>query len=263
MMRGPAQTWLVLSLMAASGCASPPPPAAPMRADTVTVVAYNIHHAEGMDGRLDLARVARLLNELDADLVALQEVDERVRRTARVDQAGRLAEWTGLQPVFGAFMPYQDGQYGMAVLSRWPIVGSTNHRLPDGAEPRTSLAVRVRSPDSGRELVFAGVHFYRTEEERLAQARTLVQALDTVRAVTILAGDFNSTPDSPVMTELAEDWSIVEKGEDRFTFSSFDPVREIDFVLHRGDGVEVVEQRVLDEPVISDHRPLLVKFVIR
>ena len=251
-----------MAVFASAGCATPAPPLPELPPDTITIVAYNIHHGEGMDGRLDLVRLAELLKELSPDLVALQEVDDRVRRTARVDQAEALGRWTGLDPVFGAFMPYQDGEYGMAVLSRWPVVASTNHRLPDGAEPRSSLAVRVRSPQTGREIVFAGVHLYRTDGERMAQARALMQALDSVAVPAILAGDFNSTPDSEVMAELAESWSIVPKGEDRLTYPSESPAREIDYVLVRGRGIEILEERVLDEPVISDHRPLLVRLVL-
>ena len=81
---------------------------------------------------------------------------------------------------------------------------------------------------------------------------------------TILAGDFNSEPYTRVINDLRRGWTIVDKGDDNLTFSSFDPVREIDFMMYRPDDrFEVLGQWVLDEPVISDHRPVVTDFVIR
>lgn len=232
--------------------------------DTVTVLAYNIHHGEGMDSVLDLERIAALIRSVDPDLVALQEIDSVTTRTGEVDQAAELGRLTGLTPVYGRFMAYRGGAYGMALLSRWPISTTTNYPLPDGEEPRTALSAVVTAPASGRLLRFVGIHFYRTEAERLAQARALEAALERDTIPTILAGDFNSTPDSEVMDFLRESWHVVDKGTDRLTFSSWDPVREIDYVLMRPfDRFEVLGQRLLDEPVASDHRPVLVEFVLR
>jgi len=231
--------------------------------DTLRVLAYNIHHGAGMDELLDLERIAALIRRVDPDLVALQEVDSVTSRTDSVDQAVELGRLTGLEPVFGRFMPYRGGAYGMALLSRWPIVESSNLRLPEGEEPRTALSALVASPKTGRRVRFVGIHFYRTEEERLAQAIRLEDLLgDDVP--TVLAGDFNSTPGSAVLAHLAQSWVIIEKGDDHLTFPSYAPEREIDFVLLRpGDRFEVIGQRLITEPVASDHRPLVVDLVVR
>jgi endonuclease/exonuclease/phosphatase family metal-dependent hydrolase len=152
----------------------------------------------------------------------------------------------------------------MAVLSRFPVVRSENLRLPDGDEPRTALAVTVQLPRSGLPLRFVGIHFYRTDEERLAQAISLEEQLGAEPIPTVLAGDFNSRPGSEVMTHLAEGWKLVEKGADSFTFPSYAPDHQIDYVLLRPAGsFEILAERVLDEPVASDHRPILVDLVVR
>ncbi len=152
----------------------------------------------------------------------------------------------------------------MALLSRWPLAESENLRLPDGEEPRTALAALVSSPTTGRTLRFVGIHLYRTEEERLAQAMALGEFLAGDTVPTILAGDFNSTPESGVMAFLRSDWSVTPKGEDRLTYSSFEPIREIDFVLVRPEErFELLRQWLLDEPVASDHRPVVVDLVLR
>jgi endonuclease/exonuclease/phosphatase family metal-dependent hydrolase len=230
---------------------------------TLRILAYNIHHGEGNDEVLDLERIARLIRDLDPHLVALQEVDNRTERTGGVDQAAELGRLTGMTPVFGKFMDYEGGEYGMAVLSRLPVLGSANHRLPEGAEPRSALVVRVELPGDHGEALFAGIHLYRTEEERLAQAGRLLEVLEPGVAA-ILAGDFNSRPGSPVMHLIGETFTIPDKEGDRLTFSSDRPRVEIDFIAWRpAERFAVVESRVIDEPVASDHRPVFLAVEIR
>lgn len=263
--RPPAAAGLAL-LIALTACARtrPDPPVDQTTADTIHVVAYNIHHGEGMDEVVDLERLARLIVDTNPDLVALQEVDRETERTGGVDQANALGRLTGLEAVFGAFMPYQGGEYGMAVLSRWPVVASQNLRLPDGAEPRSSVSVRIRAPNTGREFLFVGIHFYRTEEERLAQATRLLELIQEDTIPVILAGDFNSTPGSAVIDLLARSFTVIDKGDDHLTFPSWEPAREIDFIMLRpGHRFEVLEHSVGHEPVASDHRPLTALLILR
>ncbi|CAN0507817.1 unnamed protein product, partial [Discosporangium mesarthrocarpum] len=142
-------------------------------------------------------------------------------------------------------------------LSRHEILESNNHRLPDGSEPRTALDARVRLPN-GEEVVICGVHFYQTKEQRLAQAKTVVDIYKDVQTPVIIGGDFNSKPGSPVVTLFEQRWVNPDKGDDCLTIPSDDPRSEIDFVMYRpADRFEVVSIDVIDEPVISDHRPVL------
>ena len=254
-------------LMLIAGCASDDADRADsdaMVADTLRILAYNIHHAEGMDEILDLQRIADLIKKVDPDLVALQEVDSVVVRTNGVDQAAVLAEMTGMESVFGRFMPYQGGAYGMALLSRLPVRSSINYRLPDGDEPRSALSAVVELPGSGQLLRFIGIHFYRTEEERLAQAMKLEELIGMEQEMpTLLAGDFNSEPGTAVLNHLEQGWHVLDKGEDNLTFSSFNPVKEIDFFMWRPvNRFVLIDQDVLDEPVISDHRPLVLDVAV-
>ena len=231
--------------------------------DTLRVLAYNIHHGEGMDEVIDLQRIADLVNEVSPDLVALQEVDSVVTRTNGVDQAAELGRLTSMQPIFGRFMAYQGGAYGMAVLSRLPVRESTNVRLPDGDEPRSVVSAVVDLP-SGNTLRFNGIHFYRTEQERFAQATALEAWLNDQEPMpTILAGDFNSYRGDSVLTHLEQTWHVVDKGEDMNTFPSWEPDREIDYFMWKSaDSFTILHQELLDEPVISDHRPLLIDIVV-
>ncbi|MGB5673610.1 MAG: endonuclease/exonuclease/phosphatase family protein [Gemmatimonadota bacterium] len=234
--------------------------------DVVRILAYNIKHGLGMDGKVDLERVASVIRSVQPDVVTLQEIDSVTSRTGLEDQATRLGELTGMQAMFGGFMDYRGGRYGMALLSRYPVVEWENHRLPDGAEPRTALAARVQllKPGYGQgpQVVVVGVHLYANTEERLAQAARLVELFADETAPVVLAGDFNSIPDSKVirLLEDAGGWQRPAKEGQAFTFPSETPDREIDFILFRpGSRFAVREHRVVEETVASDHRPVLLE----
>jgi len=222
------------------------------------VLAYNIRHGLGMDDSVDLTKAARIINSLDPDLVALQEIDSATERTRSVDQAAVLGSLTGMHAAFGDFMKYQGGKYGMALLSRHPIERLQNHRLPGNTEPRSALTALVRHASTGTKILFVGIHLYSTAQERLAQAQTLVDLMSSTIVPVILAGDFNSTPESEVIKLLRHHWYVPEKGDDSLTFPSIDPDREIDFIMFRPRAAfEILESRVIHEPLASDHRPVL------
>jgi endonuclease/exonuclease/phosphatase family metal-dependent hydrolase len=246
---------LTLSLVVMSGCQSP-------GRQQVRVLAYNIHHAEGTDGELDLARIAQVIESVQPDLVALQEVDNRTQRTGGVDQTAELGQLTGMQAVFGKAMDYQGGGYGLAILSRWNILESVTHPLPstEGHEPRAVLMVKVRTPRRS-ELWFGSTHFDHTREEteRLGQAARIREMFASRNEPVILAGDFNAVPESRVMKLLLEDWLDASALEPQPTVPANKPRSRIDYVLVRPkNGWKTIETRVLEEAVASDHRPLFV-----
>lgn len=222
------------------------------------ILSYNVRHGEGMDHELDLARTARVIERTRPDLVALQEIDLGTNRTGSVDQARRLGELTGMHAVFGEFMEYDGGRYGMALLSRHPIERADNHRLPDGAEPRSALAAHVRLTGTDRRLVLVGLHLYRTEEERFAQASRVAEIFGAEATPVILAGDLNSEPGTRPMRALLDRWQLPAKRNGQHTFPASEPDQDIDHVLLPRDGpFRLIEYQVIDEPSASDHRPVL------
>lgn len=157
----------------------------------VTVASYNIHSCLGTDGRRDPARVARVIREIDPDIIGLQEVDAGYWTAHGEDQLERLAGETGLQGVSGPTLKSSSGEYGNAVLSRWPVteVRRFDLSLP-GREPRGALDVTVQ-PAWGTVRMLV-THFGLRAAERFTQAGALIGLLEGERAdIEVLAGDFN------------------------------------------------------------------------
>ncbi|MCP3978586.1 MAG: hypothetical protein GY716_04520 [bacterium] len=216
------------------------------------VLSYNIHHGRGTDGVFDYERLARIINDLEPDLVALQEVDRGVRRSGGVDQAPILAELTGMHSAFGNALYHQGGEYGEAILSRFPLHRIRAHHLPFRAdlEPRTALAARVDPGPGLPDLVFVGTHLcHQQQDTRTEQTKRLHALFSSGDTPVIMAGDFNARPGSDPMNVLLEDGWV----------DAVAPRSRIDYVLHRErDPWHVAEVRIVDEPVASDHDPVLV-----
>lgn len=255
---------LVASVGLALARADQSPPAPPPAPPRLRVMTYNIHHGAGMDQRIDLPRIARVITDAKVDLVALQEVDDKTKRSGGVDQAAELAGLTGMHAAFGKAMDYSGGGYGQAVLSRWPIAEHKTHALPftKGREPRAVLEARVRPPGLP-EIAFAGTHLdhLKDDSDRLAQVKEINRLLVRAGAPpTILVGDMNAAPDSAPMKVLLEHWADTSGPDHTPTCPAEKPTVKIDWVLTlRSAGWRVIASRVVDEKVASDHRPVVVE----
>ncbi|MHC1765023.1 MAG: endonuclease/exonuclease/phosphatase family protein [Verrucomicrobiia bacterium] len=231
-------------------------------AGELRVLTYNIHHGEGTDGKLDLKRIADVILSARPDLVALQEVDNRTQRTGQVDQAAELARLTGFHAVFGKAFDFQGGQYGAAILSRWPFEKTEPRVLPGSErhEIRPALTAWIKTGATGPVLTLISTHFdHQSEQERLTQAKRLLEyvADDGGRPI-ILAGDFNALVSSPVMNLFEPGWLNPTASKPLFTIPSGNPSRQIDFVLFQPkDSWRMLDARVLDSNA-SDHCALLV-----
>lgn len=237
--------------------------AEPREKTVLRIMAFNIRHGRGMDEKVDLQRTAEVIKHWKPDLVAVQEVDRNTNRTEKTDQTKRLGEMTGLYAVFGKAIDYQDGEYGLTVLSRFPILKQKMILLPPGVqqEQRGILVVSVKVPDeNGQEIRFASTHLsVASEEERLAQVKRINELFFTEDNdfPTIIAGDFNAIPSTKPMAVIKEKWidSAIVATE---KVDKPDRTNRIDFILFRSkDGFDVRESRTIEDRITSDHFPIL------
>ena len=229
---------------------------------SIRVLTYNIHHGEGRDGILDLERIANVIRSCDPDVVCLQEVDRNLPRTNHIDMPARLAELLDMEAVFEANYRFDGGEYGNATLTRLPIVGVENRRLPGppGVEPRGCLRTDVRWRNETVSIF--NTHWGLKPAERLEQATETAEFMDGHRHA-VLAGDLNATPESEplaiVLDVLADSaTSVASAGRaDLNTVRG----RRIDYVLGlKPEHAAVIRDEVSE--VASDHLPYFADLVL-
>lgn len=228
----------------------------------ITILSYNIRHGFGMDGKLNLQRIADAINRQAPDLVGIQEVDLNTTRSGLVDEATTLGSLTGMKPFFGKAIPFQGGEYGIAILARDPDATMHSHIPLPGAEPRTLLAIQTKTKE-GKPLVFVNTHFDLQQQRQMESAKIIAGWLGKLDGLpAIFVGDFNCEPNSETFLELTKTWKHVTKGKPLPTFPAPKPSREIDHAfITPANGWELEDIQVVQEPIASDHRPL--KFEIR
>jgi len=225
----------------------------------VRILSYNIHHGEGVDGKVDLERLARVIKATEPDLVALQEVDRNTQRTSKVDQPSEFARLTGMHVFFGWNIPYQGGDYGNAILSKYPIKQTRNHKLPSfyKNEQRGVIEAEIEFPGFQPPLLLLATHLdYRGQsEERPASVKKIAEVVSvSPNRPALLAGDLNDRIGSETLRDFDANWTRVSQ-EEQPTYPVDKPIRQIDFILTRpAQGWKVLETCVLDEVVASDHR---------
>jgi endonuclease/exonuclease/phosphatase family metal-dependent hydrolase len=241
------------------------------RARTLRVMTYNVHGCVGLDGRLSPARIARVIAQADADVVALQELDVGRVRSDGVDQAGAIAERLEMGFHFHPAWQLEEERYGDAVLSRLPLRLVHAGRLPGKPsrfcpEPRGALWVAVTL--DGHELQLLNTHLGLNPQERLAQAEALLGpdwlSHPACREPVVLCGDLNARPQSApcrLLLGRLRDAQPDRKGRRPVnTWPTRYPVARIDHVFV-SRGVRVLKVGVLRTQlarVASDHLPLVV-----
>lgn len=236
-------------------------------AKTIRVLTYNIHHGEGVDGKVDLARQAEVIKSVQPDLVALQEVDDRTLRTGNVDQTAELARLTGLQGRFVHQLDFEGGRYGQAILSRFAVSDVTLHWLPGTPDRERRMAGIVSVEIYSTPIRFITTHLHHNNDvfrkDQALRLNNLFAADDAANGLTFLAGDLNAVPQSVPMQILGERWQSVTDEKPLLTFPADKPERQLDYILFRPlNRITVSSVKVVDEAVASDHRPLVAEFVL-
>lgn len=220
------------------------------------VMTYNIKHAE----LSSLESIASVINAQSPDLVVLQEVDVLTTRSGEVDQAARLGALTGMYHSFQpSLLNYDTGQYGLALLSRYPIRSSQRIPLRSAAEQRI-LALMEVELDTTHVIPVGITHFGTTgATERQNQADDVKAAL-TGKPWAVLGGDLNASPSEACITslkqQLTDAWTRGGSGSG-YTHDAAFPTRRIDYVMLGSAWTSPVLASVVGASSQSDHRPVV------
>jgi len=176
-----------------------------------------------------------------------------------------LAKLTGMTCVFSNNFRYQGGEYGNAVLTRFPVLSATNshYQMLRTNEQRGLLQITIEALK--HRLVFMNTHidYRRDDTERLLNVKEIQSLASKYAGLPIvLCGDFNDTPDSRVHKQLKETfvdtWELASRDKG-WSYPAEGPRKRIDYVwISKPANLQIVEARIL-ESAASDHRPVIVE----
>jgi endonuclease/exonuclease/phosphatase family metal-dependent hydrolase len=227
--------------------------------DMLRVATYNVRSCRGVDGHVDVPRIVRVLTEIDADVVALQEIlwSEDPRR----DQLGRIARVLGMDTVPAATLRQGHDWFGVAVLSRAPIVHHGRYELGarDG-EPRCALRVDLEIDGTVQTVVTT--HMGLTVRERWDQLVRLEAVLDSMGGgPVVLMGDLNAwVPGRDITRRLRERFGTQPWVR---SFPALRPLLPLDriFTTPADAIVSLGVHRSEDARRASDHLPVWAQIV--
>jgi endonuclease/exonuclease/phosphatase family metal-dependent hydrolase len=229
---------------------------------------YNIHVGVGMDQKLDLERIADVINHERPDLVGLQEVDRGVRRTQGVDEIGELSKLTRMNYAFAHNLDYQGGEYGVAILSRFPINNIDHRKFENRRESERRGMLRVEVETAGRLINFVTTHLdYQYPDGRLHETEQLLRALEGRKGAIIVVGDFNDVPEGDayklITSSFHDAWIASKTKQAGLSYPADKLAKRIDYIFYRtNDGVRTKKAWTV-RSLASDHIPVVAELEIK
>jgi len=232
-----------------------------------SIMTYNICHGKGMDNKVDLSRAAAVINQVKPRFVGLCEMDCKARRTNGDDQPETLAKLCGnMKATFGKAIDFQGGGYGVAVLSDTEPLNSKTVPLP-GAEPRILLLCEFE------DCVIGVTHLSVSKEsERTESVKLIREAIAGYGKPVFVMGDWNSLPNSTVLTEMRQYLKVLsdENARTYHGHPSNGPSGTVsDFCIDyiavdnaHADSVQVFDRITVPDEVTSDHKAIAIKIAL-
>ena len=223
--------------------------------NTLKLMSYNIKNANGMDNVCNFQRIANVINNTSPDVVAIQEVDSMTNRSGQKYVLGEIAERTQMHGYFAPAIDYDGGKYGIGLLTKEIPVSLKTMTLPGREEARTLILAEFA------DYIYCCTHMSLTEEDRMKSLELVKAFTSSSTKPLFLAGDMNAEPESGFIKELQKDFQILSNPK-QHTFPAPDPKETIDYIAtlkQNAKGFAVISAKVINEPMASDHRPILVE----
>lgn len=232
--------------------------------NTLTLMTFNIRSANNENGSVELDKILEEIREAEADIIGLQEVERMMPRSGYQDQARIIAEELGYHYYYGGNINILGVQYGNALLSKYPILKASNHRLPkERLEPRGMIEADI-DVDGSIWHVYV-THLGLNSKERNKQINYINQLVSHRSGNILLMGDFNNHPDSWEMDLLDErlvDSAAALNCFDHYTFTwrGDTPNVRIDRI-YLSENIDLLSHEVKPSAV-SDHERVLTQILL-
>ncbi len=231
---------------------------------TIKVITYNTHHCSPpATGGIDIGGIADVITSSNADIVFLEEIDNNVVRSGNIDEAKLLADKTNL-PYFHFFkaIDLSGGEYGVAILSKFPLNNPENHTLAlqEGTEQRVFGTAIVDITNVGKIMIGVG-HLDLNSEYRLIQVKQIDSILSKTSLPVIFGGDFNAEPESNEIKYLLQKF---KSSTEVFvpTFPNVNPTKTIDYIFTDPKHTKCFNHTVISDINASDHLPVLTSILL-
>lgn len=219
------------------------------------IISYNIHHGEGLDGKTDYKRIGQMIRNLQADIVALQEIDSVTGRSGHKDVLQEIANEALMYPVFTRAIAYDGGAYGIGLLSKTHPLQIKQFPLPGKEEPRVLLLAEFE------EFWIGCTHLSLTPEDQLASLPIIRQFASGIKKPFLLAGDWNALPNDATIREIQKDFVLLNDTEQP-TYPADKPKQLLDYIaVWKNTGKYILKKNfsVIPDMQSSDHRPIMAK----
>lgn len=223
--------------------------------NTLKLMTYNIKNANGMDDVCNFQRIANVINNASPDVVAIQEVDSMTSRSGQKYVLGEIAERTQMHAYFAPAIDFDGGKYGIGLLTRQVPVRLQTIPLPGREEARALILAEFE------DYIYCCTHMSLTEEDRMESLKIVKSFTAPYKKSLFLAGDMNAEPESDFAKELQKNFQLLSNPK-QHTYPAPEPKETIDYIAtlkSNANGFALISAQVLNEPMASDHRPILVK----
>ena len=237
----------------------------------IQILTFNIHHAVGIDGVLDMERVANTIEGEHSEIVGLQEVDNHwSERSQFKDQAKWLAKRLDMQFTYAANLdlePLNDGehrrQYGTAILSKYPIIHAHNHFFKKIRNTEQRGLLEAKIDVKGNHLTVYNAHLALTPEERQTQVDEVIAISHHAKGPKIIVGDLNATPESKKIVTISSSFrDAFANLNDAYTYYSADGTpKRIDYIF-ASRNIQISNPKIIST-LASDHLPLTAKITLK
>lgn len=221
--------------------------------NNLQLMTYNVRNAKGLDEKRDIQRIANVILAAAPDVVAIQEVDSMSARN-HCHLLKEIGVRTSMHASFAPSLKFSIGKYGLGVLSKEPPIRTKRVELPGKEEKRVMLLVEFE------DYVYCSAHLSLTYDDRMQSLDIIRSYAEKVNKPFFVAGDFNDFPNSEFITNMSAEFNVLNDMTE-FTFPASVPDRTLDYIVswkHTEGTAAVTGSKVIDEPLASDHRPVVV-----